>query len=75
MVTVLSELSISYKEKNQLYCAKAFCNLACHHGSEKALIEEGGVSALMMIALVRQRFRPYRLRAHLTSDCAVSPVV
>lgn len=57
VVRVLSELSISYKEKNQLYCAKAFCNLACHHGSEKALIEEGGVSALMMIALVRQLFR------------------
>lgn len=53
MVSVLSELSTSYKEKNQLYSARALCNLACHHGSEGALVEGGGVSALMMIALVR----------------------
>lgn len=53
VVRVLSELSTSYKEKNQLYCARALCNLACHHGSEKSLVEGGGVSALMMIALVR----------------------
>lgn len=54
MVRVLSELSTSYKEKTQLYCARALCNLACHHGSEKSLVEGGGVAALMMIALVRQ---------------------
>lgn len=53
MVRVLSELSTSYKEKTQLYCARALCNLACHHGSEKSLVEGGGVAALMMIALVR----------------------
>lgn len=53
VVTVLSELSTSYKEKNQLYCARALCNLACRHGSERSLVEGGGVSALMMIALVR----------------------
>ncbi|CAM9583134.1 unnamed protein product, partial [Sphacelaria rigidula] len=53
VVNVLSELSTSYKEKNQLYCARALCNLACHHGSERALVEGGGVAALMMIALVR----------------------
>lgn len=63
VVTVLSELSTSYKEKNQLYCARALCNLACHHGSEKSLVEGGGVYALMMIALVRtggRRFLLYR---------------
>lgn len=54
VVRVLSELSTSYKEKTQLYCARALCNLACHHGSEKSLVEGGGVAALMMIALVRQ---------------------
>lgn len=54
MVGVLSELSTSYKEKTQLYCARALCNLACHHGSEKSLVDGGGVSALMMIALVRK---------------------
>lgn len=58
MVTVLTELSSSYKEKNQLYCARALCNLACHHGSEKALVEGGGVAALMMIALVRGKPSP-----------------
>lgn len=51
---MLSELSTSYKEKTQLYCARALCNLACHHGSEKSLVDGGGVSALMMIALVRK---------------------
>ena len=54
MVRVLSELSASYKEKNQLYCARVLCNLAYHRDSEMALIEGGGVSVLMMIALVRQ---------------------
>ena len=54
VVGVLSELSTSYKEKTQLYCARALCNLACHHGSEKSLVDGGGVSALMMIALVRK---------------------
>ncbi|CAM9227651.1 unnamed protein product [Discosporangium mesarthrocarpum] len=53
VVHVLSELSNSYKEENQLYCARALCNLACHHGCEASLVEEGGVSALMMIAMVR----------------------
>lgn len=60
MVRVLSELSTSYKEKNQLYCARALCNLACHHGSEKSLVEGGGVAALMMIALVRAREKNHR---------------
>ncbi|CAM9447883.1 unnamed protein product, partial [Hapterophycus canaliculatus] len=53
VVTVLSELSTSYKENTQLYCSRALCNLACHHGSEKSLVDGGGVAALMMIALVR----------------------
>lgn len=60
VVNVLSELSTSYKEKNQLYCARALCNLACHHGSERALVEGGGVAALMMIALVRRSHMPNR---------------
>lgn len=53
VVRVLSELSTSYKEETQLYCARALCNLACYHGTEKAFAEGGGVAALMMIALVR----------------------
>ncbi|CAM9785845.1 unnamed protein product [Chrysoparadoxa australica] len=53
VVRVLAELSNSYKEETQLYCARALCNLACHHGSEMALIEQGGVTAIMMIAMVR----------------------
>ncbi|CAM9243379.1 unnamed protein product [Ascophyllum nodosum] len=53
VVRVLSELSASYKEKNQLYCAITLCNLAYPYGYEMTLIEEGGFSVLMMIALVR----------------------
>lgn len=60
VVRVLSELSTSYKEKTQLYCARALCNLACHRGSERAVVEGGGVAALMMIALVRKAMRSYR---------------
>ena len=54
VVRVLSELSASYKEKNQLYCAITLCNLAYPYGYEMTLIEEGGFSVLMMIALVSQ---------------------
>jgi hypothetical protein len=53
VVPILSELSISYSEENQVYCAKALCNLATHHGSEKAIVEQGGMAALMMIGMVR----------------------
>jgi hypothetical protein len=50
---VVAELSNSYSEENQLYCAKALCNLGCHFGSEVKIVEQGGVSALMMICMVR----------------------
>lgn len=43
----------SYSEENQLYCAKSLCNLGCHVGSEKRIINQGGVAALMMICMVR----------------------
>lgn len=50
---VLSSLSNSYKEEKQRYCASALCNLACHHGSELLLVQQGAVAALMMISMVR----------------------
>ena len=53
VVPVVAELSNSYCEENQLYCARALCNLGCHSGSEQAIIEQGGVTALMMICMVR----------------------
>jgi hypothetical protein len=40
-------------EDHQLFCAKALCNLGCHNGSEKKIVDEGGVRALMMICMVR----------------------
>ena len=53
VVPIIAELSNSYSEDNQLYCAKALCNLGCHFGSEVKIVEQGGVSALMMICMVR----------------------
>ena len=53
IVPVVAELSNSYCEENQLYCARALCNLGCHAGSEEAVVEQGGVAALMMICMVR----------------------
>ncbi len=53
VVPVVAELSNSYCEENQLYCARALCNLGCHSGSEQAIVEQGGVTALMMICMVR----------------------
>ena len=53
VVPVVAELSNSYSEENQLYCGKALCNLGCHFGSELKIVEQGGVSALMMICMVR----------------------
>jgi hypothetical protein len=50
---VLANLSHSYCEDNQLYVAQALCNLACHHGSEARLIDQGTLTVLMMIAMVR----------------------
>lgn len=40
-------------EDHQLFCAKALCNLGCHNGSEKKIVEQGGVKTLMMICMVR----------------------
>ena len=42
-----------YSEDNQMFVAKALCNLSCHIGSESKMIEEECVSALMMIGMVR----------------------
>ncbi|KAH8071893.1 ubiquitin-protein transferase [Aureococcus anophagefferens] len=53
IVPVVAELSNSYCEENQLYCARALCNLGCHAGSEEAIVKQGGVAALMMICMVR----------------------
>ena len=53
IVPVLADLSNSYCEENQLYCARALCNLGCHPGSEDAIVRQGGVAALMMISMVR----------------------
>ena len=53
IVPVLADLSNSYCEENQLYCARALCNLGCSSGSEDAIVQEGGVAALMMISMVR----------------------
>lgn len=53
IVPVVADLSNSYCEENQLYCARALCNLASHEGREDAIVSQGGVAALMMIAMVR----------------------
>ncbi|KAJ1461141.1 armadillo-type protein [Pelagophyceae sp. CCMP2097] len=53
IVPVVAELSNSYSEENQLYCARAICNLGCHAGSEEAIVSQGAVAALMMICMVR----------------------
>jgi len=53
VVPVLAELSFTHSEESQLYCAKALCNLTCHHGSEQKIIEQDGIASLMMICMVR----------------------
>ena len=53
VVPIIAELSNSYSEDNQTYCARALCNLGCHFGSEVKIVEQGGVSSLMMICMVR----------------------
>ena len=53
IIPLIAELSNSYCEKNQLYCARALCNLGCRIGYEEKIVQQGGVTSLMMICMVR----------------------
>ena len=53
LVPILAELANSYHEADQRCCAKTICNLACHESSRYRIASDGGMSALMMISLVR----------------------
>jgi hypothetical protein len=53
VVAIIANLADSYFEDNQMYCAKALCNLTRHPQTRSQVVKEKGVQALLMICMVR----------------------
>jgi len=51
----------SYQEKNYICCAKALCNLACAEKTRLQVAKQGGVHALLMVAMVHSVDRQTKL--------------
>ena len=53
VVVSLLGLCSSHDETTRLHCVSALCNLGCLVGSEKTIVDQGAISELMIVALVR----------------------
>ena len=53
VVVSLLGLCSSHDEETRLHCVSALCNLGCLVGSEETIVNQGAISELMIVALVR----------------------
>jgi hypothetical protein len=53
VVVSLLGLCSSHDEETRLHCVSALCNLGCLVGSEETIVNQGTISELMIVALVR----------------------
>eukprot|EP00946_MAST-07B_sp_MAST-7B-sp1_P004016 g4016.t1 len=53
VVVSLLGLCSSHDEETRLHCVSALCNLGCLVGSETTIVNQGAISELMIVALVR----------------------